>query len=110
MFKFTIKDFCWRNNGATIAGSQTMKRFDTVWVNYGRWHRLPRRHANGGFARKTDRRTASATAASSAKASRLGAESKWRPVTAPYTTRQGENRCETTRYAGPAVSTIFVYH
>jgi ribosomal protein S18 acetylase RimI-like enzyme len=25
-------------------------------------------------------------------------------VTAPYTARQGENRCETTRYAGPAVS------
>ncbi|OXC77383.1 hypothetical protein BSU04_17765 [Caballeronia sordidicola] len=51
-----------------------------------------------------------ATAASSAEAGHPGADSKCQPVTAPYTARQGEKRCETTRYADPAVSTIFVNH
>lgn len=32
-------------------------------ANYGRWHQLPRGHANGGFAQKTDRRTSTAVAA-----------------------------------------------
>ncbi|WP_204357148.1 hypothetical protein [Paraburkholderia tuberum] len=51
IFKFTIKDFCWRNYGATIVRSQTTNRFDTVWANIRRVShvRQPRFRNNSAY-------------------------------------------------------------